>query len=128
MYQISTSLFALTVFVCSIAFSSGEPALSSKLISLKSDVMPILQARCGKCHLNGKTRSNLSLETFEGIQKGGKRGMILNKEKPLESTMWLKISSENPPFGERMPLSQEPLPESELKVIKEWIMVGAPNN
>jgi hypothetical protein len=47
---------------------------------------------------------------------------------PDASLMWLKVSSNSPPVGSRMPLLGAPLSSSELATIRDWITQGAMNN
>ncbi|MBC8043235.1 MAG: hypothetical protein IAF08_07300, partial [Rhizobacter sp.] len=91
--------------------AAAPPAMTS----FKTDVQPIISVRCVQCHLNGKTRAKLSLETYESILKGGNHGPAINKDQPLESNIWMKISQPEPPFGNQMPLGKEPLSAAELK-------------
>lgn len=107
-----------------VLIAAAPPAMTS----FKADIQPILSVRCAQCHQNGKTRAKLSLETYESILKGGNHGPAINKEKPLESNLWMKVSQPEPPFGNPMPLGKEPLSAAELKTIKAWLEAGALDN
>lgn len=43
------------------------------------------------------------------------------KGRPSESFLWLKVSSDRPPCGDRMPFGGPPLPEWSLACIRGWI-------
>jgi mono/diheme cytochrome c family protein len=114
------------ILIC-IVWANGnlQPQLR---VSFQKDVFPIFQDNCAKCHLNGKTRAELSLETYESLVKGGKHGSPISKDKPEESILYIKVSNEDPPFGKQMPFSGEALKPEQIKLIKSWLMQGSKNN
>ena len=118
--------------------SSKKPqAVTGANLSFKADVFPIVRKYCLPCHAEESYNpSQLSLDTYELLMKGGKHGPPVVPGKPEESIMLKKLSPD-PPFGDPMPLKvrrrknpsqQKKLTEEEIRSITEWIKQGAPDN
>jgi uncharacterized protein DUF1553/uncharacterized protein DUF1549/cytochrome c len=89
----------------------------------KEKVQPILSARCGNCHNDERKYSGFTLETRSGFFNGGWHGPVVVAGKPEESRLYRRVAHLEKaymPFG-----NAEPLPASELALIKEWIEGGA---
>ncbi len=114
-----------------------EKPAKKKEISFKNDVFPILEKNCIPCHAEENFNpSELSLDTYELLKKGGKNGDVYVPGKPDESNLVLKLSVE-PPFGDRMPLNSKKkikegkakfLSDDDVKTIATWIKQGAKKN
>ncbi len=111
--------------------SSGSLAEAPKKAAsdgpdFKREVLPILQARCVKCHGAGKgrhkTRGGLSLLSRAGLLKGGDLGPAISVERP-ESSRFLHAIN----YGEglEMPPSGK-LPAGEIALLTRWVKAGAP--
>jgi len=104
-------------------------------VSFKQDVFPIINKYCLPCHEEENfNKSELSLDNYSLLMKGGKNGAPVVEGKPDESILIQKLS-EKPPFGDTMPRgrrgSQAPpkrLTSEELKVLTTWIEQGAKDN
>lgn len=87
----------------------------------QTDVLPILKQNCYKCHGNGKTKGDLSLEVDD-------IGNHIGREKPISPGEVEKsriIQLINGVDGDRMPLKGRPLTELEIAKITEWVKEGA---
>ena len=86
--------------------------------SFESEILPILQAKCSKCHGKEKQNSELRLDTVEGIIKGGGSGEPLMVKGDAESSLIISfIKSDD--ADEKMPPE-----ESSYK----WQVRGSPKN
>lgn len=89
-------------------------------------VTPILQARCYECHTARNTKGGLVLDTWAGLQHGGKNGALWLAGKPEKS---LLLERMNLPVDhkEHMPPRRkaQPSPE-EMALLRRWITLGAP--
>ena len=96
-------------------FSAADsaPDTSAAKVSFVKDVAPILNSKCGNCHVNQK-RGNFSLLTFNEISTGG--GVIAGE--PETSRLIEVIES-----GE-MPKGGGKVSKAELNVLKNWISAG----
>jgi hypothetical protein len=101
----------------------------ARAVSFRNDVSPIFRRACDGCHREGgegDLRSGFELETYVQLRAGGARSMgaIVVDGEPCASILWQKIGPA-PPFGERMPMGQPPLPDAEIALIHDWIAEGA---
>ncbi|WP_422928476.1 PSD1 and planctomycete cytochrome C domain-containing protein [Singulisphaera sp. PoT] len=81
--------------------------------------MPLLKARCVKCHGPGEHKAGLSLATPAGMARGGESGPAVIPGKLDESPLWEQVSS-----GEMPP--KDPLSDDEKARLRRWIEAGAP--
>jgi hypothetical protein len=54
--------------------------------------------------------------------------MLVDPGDSAASMLFAKISSDNPPVGDRMPTFSPPLTREELATIRDWIDQGAMDN
>lgn len=96
------------------------------------NVQMIFNQSCGGsgCHVN-ETTSGVRLNTYENVigSVGDQYGTeVINPENADDSPLVDKIESNNPEFGARMPENGNPLSDSRISQIKEWINNGAEND
>ena len=135
---------AVTLVVPLVLGLVGHESGSKKLqqntndtVSFKAEVFPIIKKYCLPCHAEESYNpSELSLDTYESLMKGGKHGAPIAPGQPEESILIKKLSPD-PPFGDPMPLNvrrrknpgqQKKLTEEEVRLIVKWISQGAKNN
>jgi Planctomycete cytochrome C len=106
-----------------------KPKNQKEPISFSKDVYPILRKRCMPCHASDSDNpSNLFMDSYEDIMKGGKHGSPIIPGKGEESIIIKKLHPD-PPFGKQMPtLSKTKLTETAIDTIQLWIDQGAKNN
>jgi hypothetical protein len=88
------------------------------------DVRPLLEQRCYECHGPKKTRGRLRLDVKVAALKGGKTGPAVipgNVDNSLLVRRILGLDGED-----RMPLDKDPLPASEIALLRAWVGQGAP--
>jgi hypothetical protein len=111
---------ALAVIICAIAATvtatPQQPVLTFK------DIKPILNKRCVSCHGDSYPSSNLTLKSYEGLTKGGKKGKAVVAGNAQGSLMMKMIKGTVQP---RMPLDAQPLSQIEIEKISKWIQQGA---
>lgn len=100
----------------------GEPVLWS-------DVRPIFLKACIKCHSdNSKMEAppeGLRLDSLEHVVQGGDRLAVLPGN-PEMSELWRRVTGLADP---RMPFDGPPwLPEDDIRLIRDWIAQGAPDD
>jgi Protein of unknown function (DUF1549)/Protein of unknown function (DUF1553)/Planctomycete cytochrome C len=96
---------------------AGEPPAK---VDFAHDIVPLLEARCAKCHTRGKYRGSFSLDSREAILK--KKAVVPGKAE--QSELYKRVSSKDPDF--RMPSKSDPLPAREIALLKAWIDAGLP--
>ena len=87
----------------------------------QSDVLPIFQSKCYKCHGNGETRGDTSLEPGSLRRFIGKNGPITPGDK--DSLILKMIRGEQD--VEEMPRQGGPLDEKQIAIITQWVVEGA---
>ena len=102
-------------------------------VSYSQDIQPIFNGSCALsgCHDSGTQESGVNLSSYDdainsvGVQYETE---IIQPGEPQNSPIVDKISTENPQFGERMPLNRSPLSQANIDSIVAWIENGAPDN
>ena len=93
-------------------------------VSFASDVAPLLQEHCLRCHGGDETESNLSMASLEALLKGGRTGVVVVAGKGEESLLVKKLRGAGIE-GQRMPLGRDPLSDADTATIARWIDQGA---
>ena len=90
-------------------------------------ILPILEAKCNKCHNEAKSKGDLRMDTYELAMKGGENGDNIVAGDPDKSLtvqrMALPLDDDEhmPPEGKDQPTKEE------MELIKWWIKEGASN-
>ena len=104
------------------------PALLSALLvvgaadpapSFETQVAPLLQSHCLKCHNPVKLRGGLDLTTRTGLLKGGEAGAVVVPGKSADSLLYAKVHEGKMP-------QDGPLAEAEVELLRRWIDAGVP--
>ena len=108
-------------------------------VSFTAQIQPILTATCAGCHSPGGAAdlAGIVVQLTEDVSYD----LLVNQPSvqqpeltlvvPGDSTaslLYLKVSSDSPPVGERMPRFLPPLSSADLTLIRSWIDEGALNN
>ena len=109
----------------------APPKSSSKsaAVSFKKNIFPIIKMNCLPCHTEDQMNpSELYLDSYENIMKGGKHGKPVSAGH-ADSSLIIKKLTAPPPFGDQMPLKRKtPIAADTIKIIKKWIDQGAKDN
>lgn len=110
---------ALALAALNLAHSSARG--EEERITFEKQIAPIFQARCVKCHGEGKLEGGLDLRRRFLLAKGGDSGTALVEGKPEESLLIEKISK-----GEMPPKEEGKLDDKQIDLIRRWVSAGAP--
>ena len=106
--------------------AGGKPKLvmakPNDEVQFARDVGPIFAANCLECHGRQNPRSNFTLNTFDGLLRGGDSGAVVVPGNPSQSLLAKKLRGT---AGDRMPLNRPPLEDSEISKVEKWIALGA---
>jgi len=91
-------------------------------VSFTKDVLPIMQQSCIKCHGGEKTEAGLSLKDYAGIMAGSENGPVVMPGNAAESD-FVRLVAQG-----KMPKRANRLPDSQVKILTDWVNAGAPNN
>ena len=106
------------------------PASTKTGVTYDSDIKPILDASCVKCHSGAKPKARLSLDTLAGVLKGSKEGKILTPGDSANSLVVKSVAhatedqdSWMPPLNNKAGI--QPLNAEQIGLIRAWIDQGA---
>ena len=115
-------LLSLLIFTQLAKGKEEEPA--NKAISYYKDIRPILQANCQGCHQPSKAKGKYIMTEFDKLIAGGDSGDPAIVPNNLEKSFVVEMIT--PEDGEaEMPQKADPLHETEIELIKKWILEGA---
>jgi WD40 repeat protein len=131
------SLFVFTAFFLPLSAQTPPAEVPKPIPVLKlerkepvdfeKEIEPILVNRCEVCHGGAIKKGGYDISTYEGLMKGGKKGVAVLPGKPDDSLL-VKLSGHvqqpvMPPVGK-----DEPFTPQELALVKLWIAQGAKNS
>jgi uncharacterized membrane protein len=133
----STQFFILTL-TASFAAVTGSLAADSKLplastkenITYATDIKPIFDVSCVKCHGAEKPKAKLRLDSLEGVLKGANHGKIVTPGEPEKSELVKSVAHLAKDKDHWMPPPNnkagiKPLTPEEVGLIIGWVKQGA---
>lgn len=116
--------FCPTILSCVLLFPSLGQALD-----FETDIQPILKEKCFKCHSGPKAKKGLRWDDAKTVAEWIKEGKdeVIIPGSPVKSVMFIKTDQGRKRHPDGMPPARrgEPLSESELKLVAQWITEGA---
>ena len=131
------SIFAVTAVAGISSFAlaadvdtSKLPAASTKTgVTYATDIKPIFDASCIKCHGEQKPKAKLRLDNLEGIVKGSENGKVVEPGNSAKSVLVHNVAHLGdeddfmPPPKNKMGLKK--LSDEQIGLIRAWIDQGA---
>ncbi len=105
------------------------PPPANKSVTYGSDIKPLFEHSCVKCHGEQKPKGKLRLDSLEGILKGGEDGKVVEPGKSEKSMLVLNIAylgdSDDfmPPPKNKLGLKK--LTDEQIGLVRAWIDQGA---
>lgn len=99
---------------------------SAEQVSFKTDVKPIFDKHCVSCHAEGQPgsrKTGIRLDSYENIMRSHTITPGDISKSPL-----LTVIHPTADHAKAMPLRGEKLHKSEINIIQNWIVQGAPDN
>lgn len=121
-------------FSFSLAASAEEtklpPASDKKDVTYATDIKPIFDANCAKCHSGERAKAKLHMDTLEGVLKGTKMGKIVTTGDSAKSFIVKSIAHATGEKDEWMPpvpnkAGAKTLTPEEIGLVRAWIDQGA---
>ena len=97
-------------------------APSSGSVSFATDILPIFENNCLKCHGGDKTEKGLDLKTYASAMLGSQNGVVIVAGNAGSSKLFMSVASG------KMPKRGPKLTQQEIELIMQWINSGASNN
>ena len=118
--------------------ASGAPVFGAATAELTKEqtaffenkIRPILAENCYRCHSleKGKSKGGLTLDTREGVLKGGEDGPAIKPGEPTDSPLIRAVRYEDKEL--QMPPNKDgdgKLKDAEIAALTEWVKMGAPD-
>jgi mono/diheme cytochrome c family protein len=106
------------------------PASDKKDVTYATDIKPIFDTSCVKCHSGDKPKARLKLDTLEGALKGSKDGKILTSGDGANSLLVKAVTHQlkdsdgwMPPLNNKAGI--KPLTPEQIGLLLAWINQGA---
>ena len=90
--------------------------------SYAKDVQPILESRCGTCHMGEYVSEGLHMDTHESLMEGSDNGPVIIPGNANDSLLVQKL------IEGKMPKRGPKLTSAQIQIIMDWIDAGALNN
>ncbi len=123
---------AATVVAATNNFAQGTlpPAADKKDVTYATDIKPIFDVSCVKCHSGAKPKARLTMDTLAGVLKGTKMGPIIKAGDSANSFIIKSVAHLTSERDEWMPpvpnkAGIKPLTPAEIGLLRAWIDQGA---
>ncbi|MBA61492.1 MAG: hypothetical protein CMJ76_03915 [Planctomycetaceae bacterium] len=113
----------LAVVTVGVSVRVNLYAQDASEVSYASDVLPILQAKCFRCHNGQRSEGGLRLDLKNAALKGGDSGHAFIPGNSDQSLLLQRINSDDE--FERMPQEAAKLTGNEIRLLTQWIREGA---
>ncbi len=125
----AAALVAALGFTVAASAQDGKlpPASTKTGVTFATDIKPIFDDACAKCHTAGKKpKGGLALDTLDGVLKGDRDGKVLTPGDSANSDLVKSVAHIGDPDG-YMPKgkSAKPLTADQIGLIRAWIDQGA---
>ena len=102
---------SLTVILCRTTHAESPV--------FEKDVLPVLKAKCLKCHSPKVRKVGLDLSSMASVRKGGESGSAIDADEIEESLIWAMVGG-----GDMPPEGSPPLTPKERDIIHRWLVGG----
>ncbi len=118
-------LLSIAVFLVSayaVFSNSATGAAPHSNVSYTKDIRPLLENRCGACHMGKMVSAGLNMETYQSLMTGSENGTVILPGDARGSLLIEKLTSG------QMPKRGPKLTPTQIQAITDWINAGALNN
>ena len=108
---------------------SAPPLTADQRDFFEKKIRPVLVEKCYKCHAEDseKIKGGLTLDTREGIRRGGENGPAVVPGDLKESLLIEAVHYDNKDFAMPPKKSGGKLPDDVIKDFEKWVQMGAPD-
>jgi Protein of unknown function (DUF1553)/Protein of unknown function (DUF1549)/Planctomycete cytochrome C len=99
-----------------------RPTAKPRTVDYQRDIAPIFHASCENCHGSKDVQAKLRLDSLDGILQGGASGKVITPGNGGESPLIKRLLGLTD--APRMPFGADPLPRSQINLIRAWIDQG----
>jgi mono/diheme cytochrome c family protein len=120
LFFLSVGIFLVSAYA--ILNSGAIAATSHSDVSYTKDVRPLLESRCGACHMGNMVSAGLNMKTYQSLMAGSQNGPVIIASDAHGSLLVKKLLA-----GE-MPKRGPKLTPNQIQLITDWINAGALDN
>ena len=127
------ALAAFTAIALNLTASADEsklpPAATKANVTFATDIKPIFDTSCVKCHGDEKPKAGLKLTSLEATLKGTKEGKVVEPGNSAKSSLVLSVAyigEEDhwmPPKNNKAKIA--PLTKEQVGLVRAWVDQGA---
>jgi hypothetical protein len=118
---------ALVLFLGAATLRAAAAPSPEDVRFFEDAIRPILENRCYECHSHGsKIKGGLTLDSRQGLLKGGDSGPAIVPGKPDESRL-LKAVRRADEKLQMPPKAEKRLTPEQIAALEKWIGMGAPD-
>ena len=118
---IAALIFAFFSLLAANQASAAElPKRPDAELRFEPDILPLLKAKCARCHGASEPKADLNLTNSAKVLQGGDSGPAVVPGQPETSLLYEKIHN-----GTMPPDKKERLAEFEVELVRRWIAAGA---
>ena len=111
-----------------VDLSKIPPASSKTGVTYATDIKPILDKSCAKCHGAEKPKGRLRLDSLEGALKGGETGKVVLPGNSAGSVLVHNVAHAGHPDAYMPPPRNKanipPLTKEQISLVRAWIDQG----
>ncbi len=112
-----------------VDLSRLPPPAEKQGITYATDIKPILDESCSRCHGPEKPKGKLRLDSLEGALKGGEDGKVIEPGNSAASLLVHNVARVGDPDNYMPPPRNKagipPLKTEQVRLIRAWIDQGA---
>ncbi|MEX0703205.1 MAG: PSD1 and planctomycete cytochrome C domain-containing protein [Planctomycetales bacterium] len=116
-------LAALSSVEFAFAQSDPDSPPASAGVDFHTEIAPILQRHCARCHTGDEPKGGLSIATREQLLAGGDSGPAIVSGDAAQSELIARVAAEDASL--RMPAEAPPLAREQIELLRRWIDGGA---
>ena len=120
---------ATTLALADPDLSKLPPASTKTGITYATDIRPIFEVSCFRCHGEEKQKANLRLDKLDQIPKGTGKGDVINPTDATKSVLLIAVSGLDPqnamPPSRKGQPSKGALTPEQVGLVRAWIDQGA---
>ena len=107
-----------------VDISKLPPAATKTDVTYATDIKPIFEKSCFKCHGSEKQKGKLRVDSLEAVLKGGEDGKVVEPGKSAKSPLVIAVARLNeeeamPPTDKGQPLTKE-----QAGLVRAWVDQG----
>jgi hypothetical protein len=135
LFLAATTIFTLASLPVRADDDGGDvsklpPASTKTGVTYDTDIKPILDNSCVKCHHGDKAKGKLHLDTLEGVLKGSKDGKEIVPGNVAKSGLLFDVAHIGDDDTDFMPppvskSKVQPLTKDQIGLIRAWVEQGA---